>query len=164
MKDELEPCPCCGWKRPDLKEGQRGSTKGVYLWCSSCGLTTRLFTYDPIITSGRTLAVDGARDAWNRRYRPPETPSPDVMEVWLDIVSSLKNAPVIPGDPGESIELADKAAANVIAEAKARWEREAFEKAAQVAERLAFPKASSAWKTACRDVADQIRALSENSQ
>lgn len=93
----------------------------------------------------------------------PETPSPDVMEVWREARAAYYSGPVTVHEAsGSLLHIGSSgAAANIIAEAKARWEREAFEKAAQVAERLAFPKASSVWKTACRDVADQIRALKE---
>lgn len=64
----------------------------------------------------------------------PETPSPDVMEVWreaLDASLAAKNA--VDWDYATDSAIAaialranqaNQAAANVIAEAKARWERE----------------------------------------
>lgn len=58
---------------------------------------------------------------------PVETTSPDVMEVWR----AAKKA--YDGCVYADIDAPSHSAAAVIAEAKARWEREAFEKAAQVA-------------------------------
>lgn len=84
-----------------------------------------------IITNCQKSAPSGeAFCAEHRRgslERTAETPSPDIMEVWRDAVYAYGGQSI---EGGES----EDYAARVIAEAKARWEREAFEKAAQVAE------------------------------
>lgn len=98
-----------------------------------------------IITNCRKSAPSG--EAFCAEHREEiglrEAPSPDVMEVWRDAQKIwVKETTSWPWLVDHSA--AEQAAANVIAEAKARWEREALERAARMRGALEDAKQSLA--------------------
>lgn len=75
-----------------------------------------------------------------------QTTSPDVMEVWREARKAWRSgSAVVRDEETHSVKIGDsQAAATVIAEAKARWEREALEMAARMRGALEDAKQSLA--------------------
>jgi len=96
----LRECPCCDERVPTLKAGSRTHPeskkiiRGYYVWCSSCGLSTSLQTYDPIISSGEELAKDKARNDWNRRggvsVGTVQNPTPVIVKTVADMIKAIR--------------------------------------------------------------------------
>ena len=91
MADELEPCPKCGKSHLQIRDGKRGDIPGLYVWCSACGITSRLFTYDPIIRTGKSLAREACVESWNTRTETRVQATIDELVSALEEIAETPN-------------------------------------------------------------------------
>lgn len=67
---DLLACKTCGCEAaPQLFDEavEYRNIRAVWYWCSSCGAMSCASRYDPMIQSGKQLAIEKSRDNWNTR-------------------------------------------------------------------------------------------------